>query len=490
LNFGEAAFSGDPRWLEITINSCNGEGVNATLSPRVELTTAPYAVYALNGPWGTSDDTGLALTVNDIVALRIQPGGENGDETPNVIAGGISNTISLTSTGSAINGGDSNALMYTFYSMVNGGYQNSILYTPYSTIGGGKSNFIFYDLSGSGCVDGGDNSTIAGGEGNSIGSDYGSIGGGLNNEIAGCNDAPYGTIGGGQDNRAITGTHTTVSGGYQNETGGDYATVGGGAQNEAGANAATVGGGSGNVATAQYTTVGGGYGNEAGDYATTVGGGGGNTASGNFATVPGGNNNTAAGNYSFAAGRDNNTTGEYTFAAGRGAHAYFDGSFVWADSRDEEITSSRVNQFMVKASGGVVFITGVPGGGAQLVPGSSSWSVYSDRKAKENFAPVDSQAVLEALAGIPLETWNYKTQADDIRHIGPMAQDFYAAFEVGENDTTISTVDADGVALAAIQGLYQRLQAAEAENAALQQQVNDLEARLAALEAALAGGGQ
>jgi len=91
---------------------------------------------------------------------------------------------------------------------------------------------------------------------------------------------------------------------------------------------------------------------------------------------------------------------------------------------------------------------------------------------------------------IPLETWNYKTQVDDIRHIGPMAQDFYAAFGVGENDTTISTVDADGVALAAIQGLYQRLQAAEAENAALQQQVDDLEARLAALEAGLSGGGQ
>ena len=39
-----------------------------------------------------------------------------------------------------------------------------------------------------------------------------------------------------------------------------------------------------------------------------------------------------------------------------------------------------------------------------------------------------------------------------------MAQDFYAAFGVGKNETTITTIDADGVALAAIQALHQQLQ--------------------------------
>jgi hypothetical protein len=62
-----------------------------------------------------------------------------------------------------------------------------------------------------------------------------------------------------------------------------------------------------------------------------------------------------------------------------------------------------------------------------------------------------------------------------------MAQDFYAAFGVGENDTTITTIDADGVALAAIQGLY-------AENQALKAQVDDLETRLTALEKAVSSG--
>ena len=58
---------------------------------------------------------------------------------------------------------------------------------------------------------------------------------------------------------------------------------------------------------------------------------------------------------------------------------------------------------------------------------------------------------------MPIKTWNYKTQADSIRHIGPTAQDFKSAFGVGESETGITTVDADGVALAAIKGLVEEL---------------------------------
>jgi hypothetical protein len=53
-----------------------------------------------------------------------------------------------------------------------------------------------------------------------------------------------------------------------------------------------------------------------------------------------------------------------------------------------------------------------------------------------------------------VSTWNYTAQDGSIRHMGPMAQDFRAAFGLGEDDTTISVVDEQGVALAAIQGLY------------------------------------
>jgi hypothetical protein len=66
--------------------------------------------------------------------------------------------------------------------------------------------------------------------------------------------------------------------------------------------------------------------------------------------------------------------------------------------------------------------------------------------------------VLERLARIPINTWNWRAQEDSIRHMGPMAQDFFAAFQVGEDEKHITTVDADGVALAAIQGLNQKLE--------------------------------
>ena len=94
-----------------------------------------------------------------------------------------------------------------------------------------------------------------------------------------------------------------------------------------------------------------------------------------------------------------------------------------------------------------------------------------------------SVRTLERLVSIPIETWNYKTQDPSIRHMGPMAQDFYAAFGLGVDDKHISTVDADGVALAAIQGLYELVKEKDAQIAKQQEQITQLSERLAALEA-------
>jgi hypothetical protein len=103
----------------------------------------------------------------------------------------------------------------------------------------------------------------------------------------------------------------------------------------------------------------------------------------------------------------------------------------------------------------------------------------SDRHAKENFKPVDPRAVLDKVAALPLSEWNY--QADEVRsrHIGPMAQDFHAAFGVGFDDKHIATVDADGVALAAIQGLNRKLEEAVKQRDA---EIQQLKTRLEALE--------
>ncbi len=107
----------------------------------------------------------------------------------------------------------------------------------------------------------------------------------------------------------------------------------------------------------------------------------------------------------------------------------------------------------------------------------------SDRHKKENFDLVDPQTVLDALVQIPISTWNYTFESEGVRHIGPMAQDFMAAFSVGGTDKAIFQIDADGVALASIQALHTQLQEAQADKKALQTRVDDLEKRLAALEA-------
>jgi hypothetical protein len=108
----------------------------------------------------------------------------------------------------------------------------------------------------------------------------------------------------------------------------------------------------------------------------------------------------------------------------------------------------------------------------------------SDRNAKENFTDIRPRDVLEKVAALPITSWNYK-QDTSSRHLGPMAQDFYAAFGIGPDDRHITTVDADGVALAAIQGLNQKVEEKDAK-------IDDLEKRLKKLEQLLdaKGGGE
>ena len=95
---------------------------------------------------------------------------------------------------------------------------------------------------------------------------------------------------------------------------------------------------------------------------------------------------------------------------------------------------------------------------------------------------VNNHAILERLAAIPVQTWNYKTQDPAVRHIGVIAQDFASAFQVGEDDKHISTVDADGVALAAIKGLYELVREKDAEMRTKESEIQDLNKRLRALE--------
>jgi hypothetical protein len=113
-----------------------------------------------------------------------------------------------------------------------------------------------------------------------------------------------------------------------------------------------------------------------------------------------------------------------------------------------------------------------------LAPGGGSWTSLSDRNMKANFAAVNPREILRGVLEMPISTWNYKTQEASVRHIGPMAQDFYRTFRVGEDDKHITTIDPDGVALAAIQGLHEEIEDRDAKIAAQQQQISGLQTQL------------
>ena len=298
------------------------------------------------------------------------------------------------------------------------------------------------------------------------------------------------TVAGGARGTAL-GDWSAVGGGWGNETRDLLATVGGGGINIARGGYNTIGGGWDNESNGLDTTIGGGYGNTATGERTTIGGGYGNIATGQRSTIGGGYSNWTTGTYSTVpGGRSNAAAGAYSYAAGRRAKANHNGAFVWADSSDYDFPSTTTNQFNVRATGGARFVSAVDGSGnptagVLLSAGAGAWSSLSDRHFKENFRALDKQEILERLSAIPIESWNLKSQAPTIRHIGPTAQDFYGAFQIGESTRHINSSDADGVALAAIQALHETAKEKDEKMAAQAREIDELKVRLAALEACM-----
>ena len=102
---------------------------------------------------------------------------------------------------------------------------------------------------------------------------------------------------------------------------------------------------------------------------------------------------------------------------------------------------------------------------------------------------VTEDKVLDKVAAMPISRWTYKN-SDGSTHLGPVAQDFRAAFDLGVDDTSISTIDADGVALAAIQGLNEVVKEKDTRIQALERDVAELKALVSQLSAKVNGGGQ
>ena len=336
----------------------------------------------------------------------------------------------------------------------------------YATIGGGWGN-----VAGNGAAGGGENATVGGGADNAAGNSHATVGGGESNTAG----ASHATVGGGYANTADV--YAAVAGGHTNTASGSYAAIGGGLNNEASAMNTAVGRGASNRATELYAAVGGGYANTAGGYAA-VAGGQGNAAGGSYAAVGGGASNVAGGaRATIPGGYRNRADGEYSFAAGRRAKARPEdaGTFVWADSQDADFASTAADQFSFRCQGGVRFASGAGGDNQQVAwtPGDASWSFSSDRNLKEGFTAVDAREILQKLARLAVTQWNYKGHAQ--KHIGPTAQDFFKAFGLGGSKTMIDGADLDGVALAAIQGLYGLLQEKDTEIGDLKQRIERLE---------------
>ncbi|HKR00358.1 MAG TPA: tail fiber domain-containing protein, partial [Pyrinomonadaceae bacterium] len=193
--------------------------------------------------------------------------------------------------------------------------------------------------------------------------------------------------------------------------------------------------------------------------------------------------------YNVTADQDH-TTAMGKFASNNG----FTGTFVWSDgsatASADTFRNTANNEFAARATGGFRFRTNLAGTtGCNLPAGSGVFNCTSSRYTKENFALVNGQDVLSRLRNVPVSTWNYISEGKEVRHMGPMAEDFHQAFSLGTSNTAIGVQDLAGVSLAAIKTLDERtvqLQQKSVEVDQLRLQVGELRTANAALEQRLA----
>jgi trimeric autotransporter adhesin len=477
---------------------------------------------------GSTNNVPLEIKANNQRVARFSPGLSN---MASVVLGSSANVV--TGSGATIGGGGSSAMTCgsgssscanqtdETFATISGGAGNSIVGTT-STIGGGNANTISGSYATIG--GGGRNSvgfsagfgTVAGGSGNSVSGQYGAVSGGDNNGASG----NWSIAAGGQSN-AASGGHSVVSGGSGGTASGSAGTIAGGLFNSATGSRSTTAGGESGTASGAYSFVAGGFFNCAGGQSSFAGG--------RRAKTRPGTNSGGVGEGCSGVSASGTAEGDA-------------GSFVWADAQDTNHVSTGPNQFMVRAGGGVVFnsntapsssedmiigaraaitggdsdadvvwlsrsgktgtiyltdstggfivslpnltassnrltVSGGTGGTASLSNGGT-WTNASSRSFKEGFVAVDPLQILAKVAALPITTWTYKQSAEG-SHMGPMAEDFKASFGLAGDGKSIGTVDADGVALAAIQGLNQKLEQAQAENQALKTRLEAIEALLA-----------
>ena len=200
----------------------------------------------------------------------------------------------------------------------------------------------------------------------------------------------------------------------------------------------------------------------------------------------------AGGQGSVALGYRTTANNDYSVAIGyRASNNTHTGTMAMGDeSTTDSVRNQADNEFRIRYNGGIRLRVSTaangntPGAGGNvgcdLTVAVPSWTCASSRTLKENFVAVDGEEVLSRIRGIPINTWNMIGADRNVRHLGPVAEDFYHAFPLGLGETTIGLGDIDGVNLAAAKAL-------EARTAELRQQLDQRTAEVAALRGEVAG---
>jgi hypothetical protein len=436
LDFGLLAFNGEARFLEIAVD-------DNTLSPRQVVTTAPYALFALDGGTIYTGGTGISVFGSTITA--------NFGTTAGTIAQGngvILNQSSPRQAGATFNiSGLARVGDLRVDSPISGDTTTPALRVRSSLTNANPfSDRLRVDTSG-GVVALGE---ILIGQIPASASGYrmmwypGKVAfraGGVNGNM--WDDVNIGFY------STATGSDTVASGNFS---------VAMGNSSEATQNAA--------VALGDNNVVSGISGFSVGRNNTC-------SATGCMAM---GTSLTAAANFSTAMG----------VRVGSGA---FTGSFIWGDNSATTVANTASNQFMARAAGGYRFRTSADlSTGCDLPGGSGVFQCTSDRNAKQDFRSLDAEEILLRVTALPVDSWRYKSEEGHVRHIGPTAQDFRAAFGLGTGDRSIGMLDIDGVNMLAIQALASRtdeLARKDREIDALRTQVDALQSAVERIEGRL-----
>ena len=504
-----------------------GQYLRAVAANGAATCVAEFSGWALGGNAGTdpenhfigtTDAQPLVLRVRNTPVARYEASdilfwGQ--PTTANVILGSHANVVDPGVRGATISGGglpagdsdphllDENPNRVTdHFGTVGGGLGNQA-----GNVDDNPSNTWFSTVSG-GLVNtaSGSHSTVGGGYANTASGHQGTVGGGTTNTASGTGSA----VNGGISNTA-SGTNSAVGGGYMNTASGANSTVSGGYLNCAGGFYSWAGGRNAKIRQGIITSSGLGgcngvaLGSALGDEGTFVWADTSvtdfvSTGSNQFLIRASGGmavgSNDPAGNQLRVAGNtliDGNIaldlpTNSYNVISFRGAGStratitrFTDDTFTMRSEGTIQLRSGGNNTRLHIATDGSIGLrmgSNGPAAGRSLQVGTSTtngngahllnggaWVNGSSRNFKHAFEAIDTRAVLDALLDLPITRWRYHGE-DAVQHLGPVAEEFRAAFGLGHDEKYIGTVDADGVALAAIQGLNAKL---EAENTELRQ---------------------